>query len=216
MHEKYGNIHYLPLYTCHPFLSLSNFPSLPEEIVNNEVLLQHIIDFQFSKIIPASKRKQFCYFRGQPTYERKKLEHLAPVTVLENGIETKKQLCKIEYTTGFAAGDKLSYSLFLANTAVILCPTGSNPDQFRVWESLENGAIPLPENLESFSGLPKNHPLPVVDVSRQEYHKKLESVLPELYSFTPQQLDELQRRLYNWWFRYKLEIGLKVAKALDA
>ncbi|KAG2374091.1 hypothetical protein C9374_011170 [Naegleria lovaniensis] len=210
------NIHFFPLFTCYPYVSQSHIPRLPPLIQNNEKLMNSIIEYQYASLVPASKRGKFCYFRGQRRIRSGFLiARMNKILFEENGNQVLKEICDISFTDGFNKGSKVDYSLQMLNSALILCPAGNNPDQFRVWEALENGAIPIPEELESFSGLPKDHPLKIIDISKHPYvnHPDLINLIKHFYE-NPKKMDEYQKTLYIWWFQYKLECANKMSRAL--
>nr|CAG4708147.1 unnamed protein product [Naegleria fowleri] len=210
------NIHFFPLFTCYPYVSQSYIPRLPPHIQNNEKFMKDLADFQFSSLVPASKRGKFCYFRGQRRIRSGfQIAQMKKIPFTEDGKIVQKEICDISFTDGFNKGSKVDYSLQMLDSALVLCPAGNNPEQFRVWEALENGAIPIPEDLESFSGLPKGHPLKVVDISKHAYvqHPDLIDLIKYFYE-NPKKMDDYQKTLFTWWFQYKIDCANKMSRAL--
>lgn len=172
--------------------------------------------------IPASKRKYLCQFKGrrnyvyslahEHAYEREQLFGLA-----ERG-ETGG--CEINLIN-FASENTLEYQSDtnyenyihnLSNTAYVPCPSGNNPETFRLYEALEVGAIPLfiqpvwDKNFLRF-GRWKHYPGPIFTT--------WEDLAPFLSSVTPETSDLLQDNIRRWYSEFKDDMQHILAKSVE-
>lgn len=103
-------------------------------------------------------------------------------------------------------------SEILLNSAFSPCPMGNvNLECFRVYESLECGAIPIVEKrltLDYFHKLLGDHPLPTVR-SWNEAARFIKKLL-----HNPDDIDRLQADCILWWDEYKLSFSDKFGRFL--
>lgn len=76
---------------------------------------------------------------------------------------------QIYRSKGFAQGlSRERYVELMRRSKVVAAPRGNiSPDSFRLYEALEHGAQPIPENVEFFETLFGHNPLPVISEGRQ-------------------------------------------------
>ena len=199
-------IHYLPLLSCYPFISLTSFPTIPN--MKDNQLIEQMAEAYYERLLPSSKRPNFCFFKGK---KRPTLESF-PSSFQIDG--QSKKLCDIQFTEGFNRGSKPEYSMSQMTTAISLCPSGGSPETFRMWEALDNGAIPIVQNVETMSAIPKGHPIHVLNVSRHDYGKsgELHEIILNFYK-NPTEMDAYQKKLYKWWFHWKVELMKTMQRA---
>lgn len=101
-------------------------------------------------------------------------------------------------TNGFARGiDYNEYMEHMCRAKVVPCPAGhTSPDSFRLYEALEAGCIPIPENKTFWTMLFGEVPFPVVD----DY-----SDLSELINHYKDRPD-VNNKCQSWWLAKKKEI----------
>jgi len=101
-----------------------------------------------------------------------------------------------EVSKGFAQGlEPATYIERLQRSKVVPAPRGNiSPDSFRLYESLEHGALPVAEDPAFFRQIFGDYPFPVIDVAKQ-WRGYCEDGL-ELF---PQS----QNTSSAWWHRYK-------------
>ena len=87
-------------------------------------------------------------------------------------------------------GGKESYMQLLFDTRFVLCPAGNNPETFRLYESLEAGAVPIVvraplqrDFLRAFAAPP---PFPVL-----ESWTDIGAELDRLHKLAPSELDAI-------------------------
>lgn len=93
-----------------------------------------------------------------------------------------------------------------------MCPGGGNVESFRISEALESGSIPVIESAQDFEVIYPNHPMPYV---RDWASDDLVQVLEELLSLDSG-LEELRRKLMDYWRDLKLKINSQFLHALHA
>lgn len=102
----------------------------------------------------------------------------------------------LDQSGGFAQGLKPhDYIAKTKRAKVIPAPRGNiSPDSFRLYEALENGAVPVAENPEFFDKLFGNYPFPVIesDLQWQGYVKDSLAVFPRK-----------NNECSAWWHRFK-------------
>jgi len=141
-----------------------------------------------SHIVPASRRRWLCGFRG--TF------HLIERKLMRLDFENETDLnCIVEETVQGA--DRLQYREDLLATAVALCPRGGGPDTFRLYEALDAGAIPIVMKHPVYASLPKKNPILWV-----EDWPDFKRAVKTLRLLPSTQLDALQQRVVTWWYDY--------------
>jgi hypothetical protein len=104
------------------------------------------------------------------------------------------------------------YAEYLFESSFSPCPMGNaNLECFRVYESLECGAIPIVEkrrSLDYFRELLGNHPMPTV-----RSWSEARGLITELLK-TPAQMDALQQSCLTWWRTYKKDYSRQVGEFL--
>ena len=106
------------------------------------------------------------------------------------------------------------YLGLLAESVFSPCPMGNvHLDSFRVYESLEMGAIPIVEKrpwLDYFGGLLGDHPLPAV-TSWSQAPALIGTVMAEEGAASV-----LQKECVEWWSSYKRRLRKEAAEQLEA
>jgi hypothetical protein len=102
------------------------------------------------------------------------------------------------------------YAEFLFESSFSPCPMGNaNLECFRVYESLECGAIPIIEKrmtLDYFRELLGDHPMPTVRSWREA-----RGLIAEILQ-VPAQMDALQQSCLQWWRSYKKEYTVRLGE----
>lgn len=97
--------------------------------------------------------------------------------------------------------DVSTYRNLMLNTIFVPCPTGFwNLDSFRLYETLECGAIPIVEKqpLDYFRRFYGDHPFLVIN-SWDEAPELMHALLAD-----PEKLEALRQACQQWWIEYKL------------
>lgn len=161
------------------------------------------------KEIGQQERVQDWFFAGQVNHERREqcvaeLKYLTDSGEIPNGtyIATER-----------FGEEKLNYKDYLTHMAkskIVLCPSGiESPDNFRLYEALEAGCLPV---VDAFSTQHKHPgfwrylfgddvPFPIVD-----YWDALPKLMPELLRNWPYNAN----RCFAWWQLRKREIKLRL------
>lgn len=141
------------------------------------------------------ERNYDLFFAGQVTHEKRR--------------EVAKQLIKIENsalfeTEGFGQGmDYEEYTTYMAQSKFVACPAGPvSPDNFRLYEALEAGAIPIADGGDYWSYL-FGEPVPFPVLTEWS---KLQDTMPILLS----NYQELANKVFSWWQFYKRRIADKL------
>ncbi len=104
------------------------------------------------------------------------------------------------------------FSRILLDSTFSPCPMGNvNLESFRVYESLECGAIPIVEKrltLDYFRKLLGDHPLPTVRSWRQA-----RQMIRKLIR-NPDDIDRLQTECVDWWDEYKKSLSASIGEFL--
>lgn len=155
--------------------------------------------------IGKHERRLDWFFAGQINHERREqcvqeLEYLINSGEAPNGLLVKTERFgeeKMEYS---------SYLQSLAASKIALCPSGiESPDNFRLYEALEAGCLPVVDAFSSRHKAPgfwryllgDDIPFPVVD-----YWDALPKLMPTLLRGWP----ENANRAYAWWQARKRQI----------
>lgn len=145
------------------------------------------------------------FFAGQVNHERREqcvaeLKYLVDSGECPNGIMIK--------TESFGE-EKIPYREYLtemARTKIVLCPSGvESPDNFRLYEALEAGCLPIVDAFSTQHKAPgfwkyifgTDIPFPIVD-----YWDELPKLMPELLRGWP----ENANKAFAWWQNKKREI----------
>lgn len=158
-------------------------------------------------LIPASERRLGCWFSGSLRAERKHLQE-AFEKVNVSG-------CKIEITRGFTLGLPADrYSFQMQDTKLSLCPAGNSPETIRLYESWENGAVPVMTEGDFAKGqFAVTHPgMNVILVPSWQEAPKL--VGEWLEPANAEKLDELQAENIAWYQQYKHDLRIKIARGI--
>lgn len=141
------------------------------------------------------------FFAGQVTHEsRQRLVELLRESPVEGQLVS---------TEGFAQGMPQSdYYQTINYSKTVPAPGGPcSPDSFRMYEALEAGAIPIPENPDFFSMLFTDTPFPIV--------QNWEEINEYLGNFKDR-YPELNNEVFAWWqwqkraIRYRFEQDLEI------
>lgn len=158
------------------------------------------------KDIGSQQRALDFFFAGQVNHDRRE-----QCVEAARGLEDS-YIGTIVETDGF--GKEVmpyrDYLLTMASAKIVLCPSGiENPDNFRLYEALEAGCIPV---VDAFSSKDKHPgfwrylfgddiPFPIID-----YWDALPKLLPELLKEYPANAN----RIFAWWQLKKREIKYRL------
>lgn len=147
------------------------------------------------------------FFAGQVNHDRREQCVGAAQDLLNRGAKGK-----IVATDGFGK-EVMPYKEYLetmAKSKIVLCPSGvESPDNFRLYEALEAGCLPV---VDAFSSKHKHPgfwkymlgsdiPFPIID-----YWDGLPKLMPQLLKEYPANAN----RAFAWWQNKKREIKLKL------
>ena len=101
------------------------------------------------------------------------------------------------------------------------------PLQFRLWESLDAGGIPVVVKHSVYNSLPKDSPIVWVDDIKVTYNttsskmliqmiQDVKKVVQRLRELPPDELDRLQRRVVSWWYDYNKSLQLRIATTINS
>lgn len=141
-----------------------------------------------SKQLEFSKDKKIdVYFSGQANHESRK-EMVKKMKDDPN--------ITLRISNGFSQGiTPEEYNREMNEAKVVLAPRGNiSPDSFRLYEALEKGATPIPENPEFWKKLFTKVPFPVIQNSDQ---------WPGYIQDTLSQYPALNNRCQAWWQQQK-------------
>lgn len=123
------NYYYQPLLSSSHYLPVG-YPYLGFILNNKTTEYSELQD-----LIYASDRKYFCFFQGRVTYNES--QSMNDRDLMNHALITS-QYCQYSHSSPFRAGYSLDYYInyirSLANTAFVLCPSGNNPETFRLHE----------------------------------------------------------------------------------
>lgn len=154
-------------------------------------------DYDPAAIVPASKRTHLCFFIGQIKASRFQL------------LRAFRNFEGFYYPRHFTPDNEYAESLF--QTVFSFCPMGNaTPDTWRLYESLEAGAIPIVEHrltVDYFKELLGPHPIPsfaswYAARSWVEHHKSSSFV------------DSKQSEIQQWWQEKKVELQKQIGGIL--
>jgi hypothetical protein len=152
----------------------------------------------------ADQRRYLWSFMGDP----KKSTRSAMLEALRDTGESFVHL-----TSGFNAGDALptsTYREIMGESVFVPCPTGwQNLDNFRAWEALEAGCIPIVErraNFDYFAALCEgSYPFPSV----VQWCEAVALVRRER-----RELEALRQRCSSWWQARKFSLRARIGAAI--
>lgn len=133
------------------------------------------------------------FFAGQNTHQSRR-DCIQQLENLPNG--------KLVVTNAFADGiGYTEYMAYMCRAKVVPCPGGPvSPDSFRLYEALEAGCIPIPENKAFWTMLFGEVPFPVVDDWDQ---------LPSMIKHFKDRPD-VSNKCFAWWQLKKKELKWKL------
>lgn len=145
------------------------------------------------EVLPVPHKSIDVYFYGQVNHE----DRVNMYKSLSELPDTTKTLAHA--TGGFAQGlIQSDYERHAAEAKVMPAPRGNiSPDSFRLYEALENGAVPIAQNRGFWDKLFGSYPFPVVDNKEQ---------WPGYIADALAQYPALNNRCQAWWMRKKQEI----------
>jgi len=165
-----------------------------------------------SAIIPIQDRSHNVFFSGNlntnriglyksllgvhyfdnKTVQRIKQSRLG--SVLPTSFHHKYPNSYLAFTSGFAKGlDGQTYSDFLYNSKLIICPTGfTSNETFRHYETWRTGGIPIS------LPLPDNHFYRGAPLVTLQNWKELDKTIKRLLQ-NPTQLEDLHKKSMDWW-----------------
>ena len=147
--------------------------------------------------MPASRRSRLCFFAGEQRADRATLldirnHHRLPcsISLLEPLQPDPARLSRRDYVAA------------LRDSVVVLCPTGNAAETFRLWETLEAGAIPVTlepgAERDFFAELAVPLACPIPRLASWE---ELPALLRQL-DMNASRADELQARISHWYAQY--------------
>lgn len=155
--------------------------------------------------IGYQEKTQDWFFAGQVNHERREqcvqeLKYLTDSGEVPNGTMV---------TTSEFGKEALAYPEYLtqmAKSRIVLCPSGiESPDNFRLYEALEAGCLPVVDAFSAKHQSPgfwrylfgADIPFPIID-----YWDALPKLMPELLRGWP----ENANRAFAWWQQYKRKL----------
>jgi hypothetical protein len=159
------------------------------------------------KEIGIVDRTQDFFFAGQVTHERREQCRDAAVGLIDAGANGR-----VVATSSFGE-EAVPYREYLeemAKTKFVLCPSGpESPDNFRLYEALEAGCVPIVDAFSTQHKAPgfwkyvfgDGIPFPIVD-----YWDALPKLLPELLRDYPRNAN----KCFAWWQGQKKKIADKL------
>ncbi len=171
---------------------------------------------------PASLRPVFCSFYGSIEFRPDRAAMAGnPVVQRMCDVVASSSSSSSTTTTTRAFDPGAAYRLALLDSAVTLCPGGQRMEQYRVWETLETGGIPVisVEDGTLQAVLGDGHPLPTV--RRRDWKGRgrrgepgetgpLGAMLDE-WARDPRALDRKQREVMQWYATFKTGVQARVA-----
>ncbi len=136
------------------------------------------------------ERPNDIYFSGQVNHKSRE-EMVKHLKVLPNFV--------LQESAGFAQGiDPVAYINNIKESKVVPAPSGNiSPDSFRLYEALENGAVPVAEDPSYFTKLFQAYPFPAV--SKPEQWKGYCEDAVKLFP-------SLNNRCSSWWQSWKCNL----------
>lgn len=114
-------------------------------------------------------------------------------------------------TDGFAQGlDRINYLTILTLTRLAPCPPGPNsPDTFRLYETIQAGALPIIQNHPLWDQMFGNHPIPTLN----KWDELAE--LADLYT-DPTRWKHARDAVDAWWAWYWHKLGEEFRTTVEA
>lgn len=155
-------------------------------------------------ILPCTFRRFIASFKGSLKADRSLF-----IDYLKNSSIYNESKFLIQTTKDFHQGDPAyQFRGLLLNSQIAPCPAGNNPEQFRIWEALSTASIPILQQGETFSKLPANHPLIIVD-NVKEMVRKIEWLSNE-----PSEMMKAQCTTFLWWLSYKKTLQRQIVELI--
>lgn len=153
------------------------------------------------KEIGFVERTYDWYFAGQVTHKTREA-CVAALKQLPNG--------KLIETKGFGQGlDYREYIEHMARSKFVACPAGPvSPDNFRLYEALEAGCIPIADGGDYWSYL-FGEPVPFPVLTSWD---KLPELMPELLN----NYQSMANRVFAWWQFYKRRMADKLEEQIKS
>ncbi len=178
--------------------------------------LGYNVGLSMRDVKPALSRKYIWSFAGQIN-KSSRLDAVRELTnVVPNYIYPTDRLRGF-LSLGNSPARPLSadrYREILSDSIFAPSPMGnSNLECFRVYEALEQGAIPIVERrstLDYYKALlGNNHPLPTVK-SWREARSLIASLIKK-----PAKIEDLQQTCVSWWSEYKVALSNEIGEFLE-
>lgn len=136
---------------------------------------------------PFVKKRLDWFFAGQVNHEARE-NYVKEIEDIPNG--------EMILSAGFAQGlDQHEYYQKMNAAKVVPAPRGNiSPDSFRLYEALERGAVPVPQNPEFWEKLFGQVPFPVI-----ENYKQLKGYIADVLS----DFYNVSNNNYAWWQQQK-------------
>ncbi|KAK4522405.1 hypothetical protein GAYE_HTGSCF06PCTG21G0291 [Galdieria yellowstonensis] len=155
-------------------------------------------------ILPCPFRRFTASFKGSLKADRSLF-----IEYLKNSSIYNESRFLVQATKDFHQGDPAyQFRGLLLNSQIAPCPAGNNPEQFRIWEALSTASIPILQRGETFSKLPANHPLIIVD-NVKEMVRKIEWLSNE-----PLEMMKAQCTTFLWWLSYKKTLQRQIVELI--
>jgi len=159
----------------------------------------------------SSQRRTKCWFMGsvkEKTDTRQKF-FASMAQVEEEGEDEKASLCQIDQSSGFGKGLLgYEYALKMMDVTFALCPGGYSVETLRLYEALENGAIPVMVQADYDRGrFDLTHPYNQFVVV-PSWPETFDILLDWLDPAETHELDLLQQRNLDWYDHFKRSVGL--------
>ena len=163
------------------------------------------------KYIDLDKERNFDWsFCGQTTH---RIRHECS-DAIKKLKPTPGQSTYLLETGGFAQGlSSVEYADILSRSKIVFCPSGPvSPDSFRLYESLEAGAVPFVDTgydrADFWEKLYPEKPFPIVDSWNDEKTK-------DTYQWVLEGWEEISNRTLSWWMDYKRNFAYKISETIE-
>lgn len=161
------------------------------------------------KEIGYQEKTQDWFFAGQVNHERRE-QCIQELKYLQDSGEVPNGTTVTTQEFGKEALPYKDYLTQMAKTKIVLCPSGiESPDNFRLYEALEAGCLPVVDAFSTNFKTPgfwrylfgNDIPFPIV-----EYWDELPRLMPELLRDYPRNAN----KAFAWWQLKKREIKYKL------
>jgi hypothetical protein len=157
---------------------------------------------------PVGARSRSCYFGGNKSQKQRR-------AML--GSERFHEACQAEVSKGFKQGaHPQEFRTRLLDSAVCPCPSGASIEQFRIWEALESGCLPIVVDDEPLTSiLGPDSPLP--RMPNTSWLDPTAAPLVDLITALtarPEAFEAKRREVWAWYRTFKHRLQARVAEAM--